>query len=80
MQKIGKLKNYVILEEDGLTVMQIRSPKGMKHYYRLENLVVIMGRTRITNLIMNDANRIDYHSTEIMVVESCSECFIVGAR
>ena len=58
-RKKGKLKNYLILEEDGLTVMRVRAPKGMKHYYGQEKLLVVMGKTRIAKLIMNDAHRID---------------------
>ena len=50
--------------------MKTQASSGVKHYYRQEKLVVIMGKTRVASLIMEDAHRVDHRSTEIIVEES----------
>jgi len=43
-------------------------------------LIAIIAKTCVATLIMRDAHEVDHQAEEVTVAESCSKCFIIGAR
>ena len=58
--KSGKLKNYMIHDQDGGAIMMTLATRGLCHHYRCRTLPGILAKMRVVKLIMQDAHKVDH--------------------
>ena len=78
--KDNKLKEYQLVEHEGMMVMGSRAPMGVKHHFGQEHLPVIMASTRVAELVMWHAHCESHKSVAVTIANSRKVCFIIGAR
>ena len=76
----GKLREYELMDYQGMVVLGTRASLGIKHYYGKEYLAVIMSSTRVAELVMWHAHCQSHKSAAVTVATSRKICFIIGAR
>ena len=78
--KQGKLKKLTTWEHEGLVVVTGRAEQGLKHYYGVQNLPVIMASTRVGFLIMLHSHEEDHSNRDTTLATSAQYAWIVGGR
>ena len=76
----GKLRELDIRDQDGMKVVVGRAKTGLKHFYGQSYLPVIMGHTRVADLIMTSAHWEDHAGRDITQAMARHEAWIVNAR
>ena len=76
----GKLKELNVKNDKGIIIIQGRASAGMKHFFGQDNLPVIMGDTRIAELIMLEAHYQDHAAKDITLATSRHTAWIVNGR
>ena len=56
----GKLKNYVIHDEDGVAIIVTWATRGLGHHYGHRRLPAILAKTCFTKVIMQDVHKVDH--------------------
>ena len=78
--KNKKLERLTLWEKDGMLVVSGRAMEGMKHYFGVDHLPVIMSSCRVAELIMLDAHNTDHGGRDTTLVTATQVAWIVGGR
>ena len=76
----GRLKELNVKNDNGIIVIQGRASAGMNHFFGQDNLPVIMGDTRIAELIMLEAHYQDHAAKDIILSMSHHTAWVVNDR
>ena len=76
----GKLKELDVQEKDGMKVVVGRAQTGLQHFFGKGYLPIIMGDTRIAELIMMSAHWKDHTGRDITQAMARHEAWIVNAK
>ena len=74
-----KLQKLTLWEHDGLLVVSGRAMEGLKHYFGVSYLPVLMSNTRVAELIMLDSHTMDHGGRDTTLVTATQTAWIVGA-
>ena len=59
-----RLQKLTLWEHEGMLVLSGRAMEGMKKYFGVSLLPVVMAQTRVAELIMLHAHSMDHHMTK----------------
>ena len=76
----GKLRELDIQERNGMKVVVGRAKEGLREFYGQNYLPVIMGHTRIAELVMLAAHNLDHTGRDITQAIARHEVWIVNAK
>ena len=76
----GKLKELDIQDKNGLKVVVGRAQAGLRHFFGKDHLPVVMGCTRIAQLIMMTAHWKDHAGRDVTQAMARHEAWIVNAK
>ena len=74
------MKELNVKNDKGIIIFQGRASAGMEHFFGQDNLPVIMGNTRIAELIMLEAHYQDHAAKDITLAMSRHTAWIVNGR
>ena len=73
--------NYLCVEErDGLIVVVGRANTGLQKFYGKDFLPVLMGKSRVSFLLMLWAHNLNHDGRDITMSIACTKAWIVGAK
>ena len=78
--KDKKLEQLTLWEKDGMLVVSGRAMEGLKHYFGVDHLPVLMSSCRVAELIMLDAHNSDHGGRDTTLVTATQAAWIVGGR
>ena len=78
--KDKKLERLTLWEKDGMLVVSGRAMEGLKHYFGVDHLPVLMASCRVGELIMMDAHNSDHGGRDTTLVTATQVAWIVGGR
>ena len=76
----GKLKKLTTFQKDGIIVVTGRAEQGIKKYYGVTFLPVLMSSERVSYLIMLDAHNKDHSNRDVTLATSTETAWIVGGK
>ena len=79
-QEKGKLKELDIQDKNGMKVVSGRAKEGLRNFYGINYLPVIMGHTRIAELVMLAAHNLDHTGRDATQAIARHEVWIVNAK
>ena len=77
---LKKLSKLTLWEKDGMLVVSGRAMEGLKHYFGVDHLPVLMAKTRVAHLIILSAHEVDHGGRDTTLVTATQTAWIVGGR
>ena len=78
--KDKKLEKLTLWEKDGMLVVSGRAMEGLKHYFGVDHLPVLMSSSRVAEIVMLDAHNSDHGGRDTTLVTATQVVWIVGGR
>ena len=79
-QSNGKLRELDLQDKDGLKIVVGRAKAGLRNFFGVNHLPVIMGHTRLAKLIMMAAHYKDHTGRDVTQAMARHEAWIVNAK
>ena len=76
----GRLRELDVRDQDGIKVVVGRAKAGLQKFFGKESLPVLMGRSRVAELIMLKAHWTDHNGRDITMANARHEAWIVNAK
>ena len=78
--KIDELTKLTLWEHEGMLVVSGRATQGLKHYFGVDYLPVLMSNTRVAELIALWAHEQDHANRDVTFATTMQLVWLVGGR